>query len=63
MEYTAIGDVVNVAARLESIARPMQNLVTENTRIAAGEGFDYAPIGARPLSGRAAPVELFEVQH
>lgn len=62
MEYTAIGDVVNVAARLEAIARPMQILVSENTRQAAGNDFDYLPLGSRPVSGRSEPVNLFEVR-
>ena len=61
MEYTAIGDVVNVAARLETIARPQQILVTRATADAAGEGFEPARIGEREVPGRAAPVELFEV--
>ncbi len=62
MEYTAIGDVVNVAARLETIARPQQILVSKETRDAAGEGFDYASLGERVLSGRAEPIELWEVR-
>ncbi len=62
MEYTAIGDVVNVAARLEAIARPQQILVTAATRDAAGDGFDYAEVGRRELSGRAEPVDLYEVR-
>ncbi|MGK0362148.1 MAG: adenylate cyclase [Bradymonadia bacterium] len=62
MEYTAIGDVVNVAARLEGIARPMQILVTEYTRKAAGDGFDYLPLGSRAVAGRREPVVIFEVR-
>jgi len=62
MEYTAIGDVVNVAARLEAIARPMQILVSEETRAAAGDGFDFADVGERVLSGRQDPIQLFEVR-
>ncbi len=61
MEYTAIGDVVNVAARLEAIARPNQILVTSDTRAAAGEGFEFAAVGRRPVTGRREPVQLFEV--
>lgn len=62
MEYTAIGDVVNVAARLETIARPQQILVSRATAQAAGDAFDTAPIGAREVPGRAEPIELFEVR-
>ncbi|MBU0552727.1 HAMP domain-containing protein [Myxococcota bacterium] len=62
MEYTAIGDVVNVAARLESIARPMQILTSERTRLLAGPGFDYTELGEQRLPGRASPVQIYEVQ-
>ena len=62
MQYTAIGDVVNVAARLETIARPQQILVTEAVKSAAGDGFDYRSLGPRQLTGRKEPIHLFEVQ-
>ncbi|WP_181197351.1 adenylate/guanylate cyclase domain-containing protein [Enhygromyxa salina] len=62
MEYTAIGDVVNVAARLEAIARPQQILVTERTRELAAAEFEFASVGGKQLAGRAAPVKLYEVR-
>ncbi len=62
MEYTAIGDTVNVAARLEALARPQQILVTAATKeAAAGEPFDFYDGGARELAGRREPVHVFEV--
>jgi len=61
MEYTAIGDVVNVAARLEAIARPQQILVTEAVVRAAGEDYDFNDADLHRLSGRAEPVHLYEV--
>jgi len=62
MQYTAIGDVVNVAARLESIARPQQILITEATKRSAGDDFSYVSIGERPLAGRRDMVNLFVVK-
>lgn len=62
MEYTAIGDTVNVAARLESIARPNQILATAHTARSAGPDFDLVDLGERPLSGRGEPVHLYEVR-
>jgi class 3 adenylate cyclase len=61
MEYTVIGDVVNVAARLEAIARPNQILVTAATRDQAGSAFRFRSLGTRELAGKAAPVTLYEV--
>jgi class 3 adenylate cyclase len=61
MEYTAIGDVVNVAARLEAIARPQQVLVTEATRERTRGRFRFAEIGPRTVAGRAEPLVLFEL--
>ncbi len=64
MEYTAIGDVVNLAARLESIARPNQILTTAATRdraLAAGDT-GFVSLGVRSIVGKAQPIELFEVR-
>lgn len=61
MEYTAIGDVVNVAARLEALARPGQTLVVESTASAAGEGWTFAWLGEQPLRGKRALVKVAEV--
>lgn len=61
MEYTAIGDVVNVAARLEGLAQPGQTLCTSAVVQQAGEGFDFRSLGAHPLRGKRQPVEIYEV--
>lgn len=61
MEYTAIGTTVNVAARLEAIARPQQILISERTAQLAGEGFSLAPVGERSIAGHTEPLRLFEV--
>jgi len=62
MEYTAIGDVVNVASRLEMIARPQQILISETTKQAAGDDFEYQDLGLRELAGRAEQLRLYEVK-
>lgn len=61
MEYTAIGTTVNLAARLEAIARPQQILISEATARAAGEGFQLVPAGQRSLAGHTEPLSLYEL--
>lgn len=61
MEYTAIGDVVNVSARLESLARGGQTLVTAEVTKGGGAAFSFSPLGPHPIRGKRAPVEIFEV--
>lgn len=61
MEYTAIGDVVNVAARLESLARGAQTLVTVEVTAGMSGDFTFSPLGPHALRGKRAPVEIFEV--
>lgn len=61
MEYTAMGDTVNVAARLEHLARPQQILVGADTMKAAPGAATYVALGYTHLAGREQPVEIFEV--
>lgn len=62
MEYTAIGDVVNVAARLEAVARPDQIVISEATRDAAGNSFEFLSLGAHRLAGKSEDLEVYEVR-
>lgn len=62
MEYTVIGDTVNVAARLESMAQPGQILVSAATREKLGPDAEVLRhLGERALHGRAATTSVFEV--
>jgi class 3 adenylate cyclase/tetratricopeptide (TPR) repeat protein len=61
MDYTAIGDTTNVAARLQQAAAPGQSIIAEAThRLVAGYCTTRA-LGALTLKGKAEPVSAWEV--
>lgn len=63
MEYTVIGDVVNVAARLEAIAAPNEILVGEATQRLAREGdFELSLLGEKKLTGREAATKVYRLE-
>lgn len=61
MEFTAIGDTVNTAARLENLAQAGQTLVSAETALAVGEDYELRPLGPHTVRGKREPVELFEL--
>ena len=55
-DYTAMGDVVNTAQRLQSAAEPGQVLVGQATYLATRRVVTYRSVGAIAAKGREAPV-------
>jgi adenylate cyclase len=61
MDYTAIGDKVNVASRLQSIAKGEQILVSRNIYEVTKHLFEFKEIGSVQVKGKKEAIEVFEV--
>lgn len=61
-EYTAIGDTVNTAKRLESNAKGGQILISEATANAGGDLFSLVSHEPLTVKNRLQPINLFEVE-
>jgi class 3 adenylate cyclase len=59
MDYTAVGDTVNLAARLMSIAQPGQVVVSARTRALCEGYFVFDDLGTFELKGKTEPVPAF----
>src|SRR5262245_14621384 len=61
MAYTAVGQTVNLAARMEQMAKPASILATAHTLALAGARVATRPLGPVPVRGLAEPVEVHEI--
>jgi len=62
VDYTAIGDAVNTAARIESNSAANQILVSEETYLRTKDLFSYREVGERQMKGKSASILLYEVE-
>jgi class 3 adenylate cyclase/tetratricopeptide (TPR) repeat protein len=58
----AVGDAMNLAARLQSAAEPGEIVVSSTVRKLAGAAFRYAPLGDIELKGFPRPVPIFRIE-
>jgi class 3 adenylate cyclase/tetratricopeptide (TPR) repeat protein len=61
MEYTAMGDTVNLASRMESTAEPGTILVAESTYRLSKDYFDFKALGEIEVKGKKEPVKAYQL--
>jgi class 3 adenylate cyclase/predicted ATPase len=61
-EYSAFGDAVNLAARMQSAANPGKVLISEDTYKNVSHAFHCSDLGLIQVKGKSAPVRVFEVR-
>jgi class 3 adenylate cyclase len=61
MDYTAIGDTINLASRMESLASPGTVLVSRNTRRLARDFFTFSSVGPLQVKGKEEPQDAYEL--
>jgi adenylate cyclase len=61
MDYTAIGDSVNVAERLEELARPGQILISQEILTRVNDLIDVQSLQSMPMRGRQTHMLVYEL--
>ena len=63
MEFTVLGDTVNLASRLESLNKEHKTklLLSGSTHEMAGGAIDTVYLGAVPVRGKTEPMKLYTV--
>ena len=61
LDYTVVGDNVNIAQRIQSVADQGQIVITESSYEKVKASFNCKPIGETSLKNKTAPVMLYEV--
>ncbi|MBD2699912.1 response regulator [Spirosoma sp. BT702] len=61
LDYTVIGDAVNTAQRLQSVAQPGQIVIAESAQQQIAESFTCERIGEVSLKNKAEPVVIYNV--
>jgi class 3 adenylate cyclase len=61
MEFTVIGDTVNVASRFSGLARPGQILITKETMAYVSPDFQYRELQPTRVKGKTDKLEVFEI--
>ena len=61
LDYTVIGDTVNIAQRLQAIAKENQIIISKETYQKVKESFNCKEVGEVSLKNKAVAVQVYEV--
>ena len=61
VQFTAVGDTINMAARMEKLAEPGTTYVTEDTFKHTEGFFRFEALGERRVKGKRKPVSVYRV--
>ena len=61
LDYTVIGDTVNIAQRLQSASKESQIIINETAYQKVKESFNCLKVGEVSLKNKAAPMNIYEV--
>jgi len=61
MEYSVIGDTVNIASRLCDLAKPGEVIISESTFHRVRDYFDVTALPATHVKGKREPLRIFNV--
>ena len=61
LDYTVVGDVVNTASRLQSIAKAGQIIISESAYQKVKESFNCISVGEVSLKNKQHPISIYEV--
>ena len=61
MEYSAVGDTTNVAARIEQNTTPGEVFISSATRKLIAQDFTTEEVGSAAFKGKSSPVDVFRL--
>ncbi len=61
VQFTAVGDTINMAARMEQMAEPGTTYVTEDTFKLTEGFFRFEALGEKEIKGKEKPLKVYQV--